>query len=258
MTKEIYIWDRFVRVFHWSLVGLFVASYLTGDDQETIHAYCGYAIAVLLVMRLIWGFWGTEYARFNEFVYSPATVIHYLKTMVSGAPRRYLGHNPAAGAMILVMLLTLALITISGMKLYAVEEGKGPFSVGTEMTLINVARADSGEYEFDDEETESGYGRGYREREEKEEEEVSGGREIREDERESEGREEEEEDEDEDEEFWEEIHEATVNFMLFLLVVHLGGVFVSGRQHNEALVRSMITGRKRQDDDGAGPRAGSR
>lgn len=225
MGKEIYVWDRFVRFFHWSLVVLFVTSYLTGDEQETIHVYSGYAIAVLVFLRVIWGFVGPKYARFSDFVYSPSTVIQYMKSMVKGSPRHYLGHNPAAGAMVIALLLTLVVITLSGMKLYAVEEGKGPFSVENEITLINVAHASSGEEEEYEDDEEQGDSHGNYEEEEEDEEH------------------------DEEEEFWEEIHEASVNFMLFLIVVHIGGVFFSGRQHKESLVKAMFTGKKVSEEE---------
>lgn len=207
-TGEIKVWDLLVRVFHWSLVLAFVVAYLSGEEESDVHIYAGYIIFGLIVFRLIWGFIGSQHARFRDFVCSPQTIISHLKMMLSGKSRRYLGHNPAGGAMVLALLLGLAVTTYSGLEVYAIEEGAGPLAYqGKEISLIPSAYAD------DDEE----YGEhvGY-----------------------------DEEDEDE-EDFWEEVHEASANFVLFLVFLHIAGVIVSGRLNNENLVKAMLTGKKK-------------
>ncbi len=47
-TRNIKVFDIFVRIFHWSLVLSFAIAYLTEDDFLTIHTYAGYTIAVLV------------------------------------------------------------------------------------------------------------------------------------------------------------------------------------------------------------------
>ncbi len=147
MGENIYVWDRFVRIFHWSLVVLFVFSYLTGEEETIWHIYSGYAITILVLSRIVWGFIGTRYARFAEFVYHPSAVVAYGKDWVAGKPRHYLGHNPLGGVMVVAMLLTLLVATVSGLKLYAVEEGKGPLAVDGNMVMINQATADDDRHE---------------------------------------------------------------------------------------------------------------
>lgn len=102
------VWDRFVRVFHWSLVLLFVLAYATGDEVESVHIAAGYAIAGLLALRLVWGFVGPPHARFRNFVRPPGEVLAYLRDACRFRARRHLGHNPAGAAMILALLLALA------------------------------------------------------------------------------------------------------------------------------------------------------
>ncbi|MCF6212314.1 MAG: cytochrome b/b6 domain-containing protein [Gammaproteobacteria bacterium] len=148
--QQVVVWDLGVRIFHWSLVVLFIFSYLSGDEFEELHAYSGYIIISLLVFRLVWGFVGSQHARFADFVRGPRTVIDDLKSIKDGHPRRYLGHNPAGGAMIVMLLVGLSLLTFSGLMAYAAE-GHGPLA-GTDVSLISTAHADDDHDEGDEKE----------------------------------------------------------------------------------------------------------
>ena len=106
--ETVRVWDPFVRVFHWSLVTLFAIAYATGDEVERVHIAAGYAIAGLIAVRIAWGIFGSRYARFSTFVRTPREVFAYLRDAVVFKARRYLGHNPAGGAMILALLAMLA------------------------------------------------------------------------------------------------------------------------------------------------------
>jgi cytochrome b len=101
------VWDPFVRVFHWSLAALFLVAYVTGDEAAQVHVAAGYTIAGLIALRIIWGFVGPRHARFSNFVRSPHHVLTYLREAALFRAQRYLGHNPAGGAMIVALLVTL-------------------------------------------------------------------------------------------------------------------------------------------------------
>lgn len=105
---EVKVWDPFVRVFHWSLVALFIAAYATGDELEKVHIVVGYTIAALLALRIVWGVVGSRHARFTDFIRSPRTVLAYLRDISLMRAPRHLGHNPAGGAMIVALILALA------------------------------------------------------------------------------------------------------------------------------------------------------
>jgi len=109
-------------------------------------------------------------------------------------------------------LASLFVVTISGLKVYAIEEGLGPLArVTTELPIISNAYASRDE---DDEKMEY---KQYSDQERNENEE----------------------------EFWEEIHEASTYFTLFLIFLHVAGVIVASKLHNENLIKAMITGKKK-------------
>lgn len=146
MNSEIRIWDILVRLFHWGLVITFSIAYISGEEESAIHIYSGYSVLGLISFRVIWGLIGTKYARFTNFIYNKSAVIKYLKSLLTGKPEYYAGHNPAAGWMVIALLLSLFLTTLSGLQLYAVEEGLGPFANNLpEIQLISTAYADNNE-----------------------------------------------------------------------------------------------------------------
>jgi cytochrome b len=130
--EEVRIWDPFVRLFHWSLVAAFAIAFVTGDAAEEeieqshggaesfgmeLHENAGYVVLGLVVFRIVWGLIGTKHARFSDFVYRPAAVLGYLADTVRLKAKRYLGHNPAGGAMVVTLLAILILVSGSGMML---------------------------------------------------------------------------------------------------------------------------------------------
>lgn len=133
--QVIKVWDPLVRVFHWSLALFFTVAYLTEDDFETVHAYMGYAISVLIGFRLLWGFIGPKYARFSNFVTGRDKIVSYLKSLLTGHVEHYVGHNPAGGIMVVALLLLLAMTCFFGMTLLAIDGG-GPLA-GTFVTALN-------------------------------------------------------------------------------------------------------------------------
>jgi cytochrome b len=126
-AAQVPVWDRFVRVFHWSLVLAFTVAYLI-EEPHIVHVWAGYVIAGLIVARIVWGFAGSPHARFADFVYRPATAFAYLRDLVRMRGKRYLGHSPAGGYMVLLLLVMLALTGIAGLIVYGGEENAGPLA----------------------------------------------------------------------------------------------------------------------------------
>lgn len=107
------VWDPLVRLFHWSLVAAMAYEFLFEAGTKA-HIYLGYAILVLVAVRVLWGFIGSRHARFSQFVRGPGAVLAYLRDILRGRPRHYLGHNPAGGAMVVALIIMVAATSLSG------------------------------------------------------------------------------------------------------------------------------------------------
>lgn len=108
------VWDRFVRVFHWSLVLCFFGAWWSTESIGWVHKGCGYATLALVAARVVWGFVGSGHARFASFVPTPRALTAYLRALLRGREPHSLGHNPAGAVMILFLLCAVGAIGISG------------------------------------------------------------------------------------------------------------------------------------------------
>lgn len=209
-TTRVRVWDLFVRVFHWTVVVAFFVAYFTEDNLLTVHVWAGYTIGVLVVMRILWGFVGPKHARFSDFICGPLKAWNYFIGLITFRAKRYVGHSPAGGIMVLLLLAGLLATVWTGLELHAVENNAGPLAaVSTESPTAAIVApiplAFASEDERDAVEGENG----------------------------------------EKEEFWEELHELLANLTLFLVILHVAGVVLASLVHRENLVRSMITGDKK-------------
>lgn len=108
------IWDPLVRVLHWSLVVGVGLAFLTAETWQETHEAVGYVIGGIVALRVLWGFVGSQHARFSDFVYGPTAVGSYLQKLLTFKGRRYLGHSPAGGAMVVGILALLTVIVSTG------------------------------------------------------------------------------------------------------------------------------------------------
>lgn len=127
-SKTITVWDPLVRIFHWTLVLSFTTAYLTEDTFQALHVWAGYTMISILFTRILWGFVGTTHAKFSDFYYSKQDIIIFVKETFQCKAKRFIGHNPAGGAMIFLLLMSLIITTLTGLFLYAIEEGQGPLA----------------------------------------------------------------------------------------------------------------------------------
>lgn len=141
-SNEIVIWDPLVRGFHWLLVAAFILAYVSQGEPfeglqdtllreetwQTLHVWSGYTLSALLLFRLVWGFIGSPHARFSAFIRGPQETLRYLKDVLTLRASRYLGHNPAGGAMILLLLVSLTATVMTGLMFYGADKGLGPLA----------------------------------------------------------------------------------------------------------------------------------
>jgi len=128
LTPPVYVWDPFVRLFHWTLVVGFTVAYLTEDDLLNVHVWAGYLVGALIVARVIWGFVGPARARFSDFIYPPDTTFRYVRNLVLFRAERHLGHSPGGGAMVMLLLLFLAATVVTGLVVYGGDQQAGPLA----------------------------------------------------------------------------------------------------------------------------------
>ena len=168
--QKILVWDWPVRLGHWLMVGGFCLAWLTAESEtfRLVHVISGAIVLGVATFRLPWGFIGSRYARFAEFVRGPTAVKDYLSSILKLEPAHHVGHNPA-GSWAIVMLLGLGILTsLAGWAMYN--------DIGGDL--------------------------------------------------------------------FEELHEGLATTMLFVVLVHLAGVFSGSLLHGENLVRAMFTGFK--------------
>ena len=126
--NSIKVWDPFVRIFHWGLVISFAIAYVSEEEILGIHTLAGYVLPGLLSLRLVWGFIGTRHARLSDFTYSLASIRAFIRDTLKLRARRYIGHNPAGGAMIFLLIASLLLTSITGLAIYGAAEQAGPLA----------------------------------------------------------------------------------------------------------------------------------
>ena len=110
--QKILVWDWPVRLGHWLMVGGFIIAWLTAESEtfRLVHAVSGGMVLAVATFRLPWGFIGSRYARFVDFVRGPTALKEYAAGLLKLEPEHHVGHNPAGGWAI-VLLLGLGILT---------------------------------------------------------------------------------------------------------------------------------------------------
>ena len=116
LEKPIRVWDWPVRVFHWSLAACVFFAFFTGESERwrLWHQTLGYVAGGLLAFRLVWGFIGTQHARFASFIKSPQAFLTYVKSLRHDNPEHHVGHNPVGGLAVLLLMGMTAITVFSG------------------------------------------------------------------------------------------------------------------------------------------------
>lgn len=119
--SQIMVWDLPTRLFHAFLTIGFVACFtiaqFAGEHSLWFpyHMMLGIVLGVMVLLRLLWGFVGTKYARFGSFLYGPAALFRYLKGAIQRTEPRYIGHNPGSGYATYAMILLVLVVAGTGL-----------------------------------------------------------------------------------------------------------------------------------------------
>ena len=110
------VWDAPIRLIHWAVVVLVLVSFISAQlGWMQIHLVSGYVMLTALLFRLVWGFAGSETARFRAFLVSPVKGLRHLSAFSRREPDTEIGHNAAGGWIVLVILLLLGLQVATGL-----------------------------------------------------------------------------------------------------------------------------------------------
>lgn len=108
------VWDRFVRVFHWSLAACVVLDSFALDGSDATHHWAGYAAAGLVAARIVWGFVGSRYARFSQFFPTLARIREHVADLRGGHPAASPGHNALGAVMMLALMAVVLALAMTG------------------------------------------------------------------------------------------------------------------------------------------------
>lgn len=138
-TRPVRVWDFPTRLFHWLTVLLVAGAYVTQQvNWIDLHVRLGEILLALVLFRLLWGCFGSETARFRSFVASPAAALQHLRHVLRREPDLQVGHNPAGGWMVLLLLTLLLVETLTGLYVYNDIADEGPLSEIVPAALANA------------------------------------------------------------------------------------------------------------------------
>ena len=139
VRRPVLVWDAPVRLFHWLVVVLVTAAYVTLKlNWIDWHVRIGETLLALVISRLLWGCFGSETARFRSFVASPAAALRHLRHLFRREPDVQVGHNAAGGWMVLLLLALLLVETLSGLYVNNDIADEGPLSEIVPAWLANA------------------------------------------------------------------------------------------------------------------------
>ncbi len=138
--KGVKVWDLPSRIAHWALALSMLGSYGTAElgwFTMQWHFYFGYTAITLVIFRVLWGFFGSEHARFRNFVHGPGAVWRYLKSLGDKNSSETTGHSALGGWAVLVLLAATLAQGISGLFNNDDIEWFGPLSEKASSAVVD-------------------------------------------------------------------------------------------------------------------------
>lgn len=206
-TNKTYVWDIFVRLFHWSLVALILFNFGVGPEHGwgEVHEMVGYIAVGLILARIVWGFIGTKYARWTDFFPTPSRIVGYLR-----GTYKPVGHNPIGSLMIIALLVLTLGVGYTG---WAVEHSNANPLAAITQTVDTQQPIETAAVTSEPEESEEGEG--------------AAGK-------------------GEENEAMEDLHKTLVNTLMGFALIHILAALLHDAFKRTGLIRSMITGYKKK------------
>ena len=124
----VFVWPAYTRIIHWLIASTFTLAFIFSFTENllNLHVAVGIIFGLMLVYRIIWGFVGPQYARFSTFKLSLSKLKFYFVEKIQNRWRDIpAGHNPASSWFTLIVLFVGSIISLTGLLLYGIQEGKG-------------------------------------------------------------------------------------------------------------------------------------
>jgi cytochrome b len=84
-------------------------------------------VGILLAFKMFWGVFGSHYSRFSSLRLSRQDLVRYLNSVRKNIKTSFPGYNPAASWGVIGILIVGVLAVISGVVVFSLDEGRGPF-----------------------------------------------------------------------------------------------------------------------------------
>jgi len=146
------VWDWQTRVLHWcnvtlifTLIGLAMSHEILKEfkvakhfrnDLMSYHVYVGYALIFTVLLRVLWGFAGNDYARWRDIwpftAHKMKYIVNKLKWHARGfkkgpAKFEYMGHDPLGSLFYLALFIIVITQILTGLSLAGLDKHLAPW-----------------------------------------------------------------------------------------------------------------------------------
>ena len=114
IVERIYVWDLFVRLFHWGLAGLVVSNLFFLEEGDALHRWAGYVAGVAITARIVWGMSVSGYVRIDAFFPTLQRIRRYLDCYAKHGRCATIGLNPLGAIMAIAMVMLVLFLVFTG------------------------------------------------------------------------------------------------------------------------------------------------
>jgi cytochrome b len=119
-VKSVQVYNLPIRIFHWVFAICFILSFSIAkivDDESivyAIHMLSGLMMTFLVILRCLWGFFGSDYSTFKSMPLQLNSFFLYFKNITKKSVHQHVGHNPASSWLLVSMSVLTLFMTLTG------------------------------------------------------------------------------------------------------------------------------------------------